>query len=601
MSLQSGEMLRLPPTLAGGSEAAAGAPFPDGAYRANLYVYDPFGRIDWYALVPGAFADGRFFTIGRGSACNIGLHDGSVSTRHACIAAQGGQLVLRDLGSTNGSQVNGQKVGEHTLRHGDVIRLGATDMRFLYSYRESAVHLVLGFQSGPNAGRSVATFGSSTTIGRLNCAINLHGADVAAQHVRIDAYGRELMFVVNLARENMTWLNERRVLGIAPAREGDVLQVGDHRIVLRIAEPAELSAATPQADGTLLIEGPPGAADPVARVSADDLARVEAHLLDLSARPGFEPTVHDLHSGGFFVSPTSPPEPVGPGLTDAADLAVAPQDTPEGRWRGKAEGRAARAARRSRLLPWLAVLCLLGGALAALALVPVPHHLALPGALAPAGETLLVAPARGRVDQLYVRAGDEVVAGDPIAHVVDLEVQSELDRLMLEIEALERGEGAGREGPGDAALARITGLLARRDELKARRVRVVRAEAAGRLLDPSEGPIPAGAMVRAGQPLFRLADPDRLRLRLEVPGPHLGAVERAGVAELVPEGMSDQRFEVRLGPVGPAANANGTFPLEVTIINPEGRLRAGQRVTARVPQPDVSGLGWLWRRITAAE
>ena len=90
--------------------------FPGGAYRANLYVYDPYGRIDWYAIAPQSFAEGKYFTLGRSPDCNISLADGSVSAHHAYIAAERGELFVRDLGSTNGVLVNDCKMAEAALR-----------------------------------------------------------------------------------------------------------------------------------------------------------------------------------------------------------------------------------------------------------------------------------------------------------------------------------------------------------------------------------------------------------------------------------------------------------------------------------------------------
>ena len=131
---------------------------PGGAYRANLYVYDPFGRIDWYALPPSSFVGDRYFTIGRGSDCNITLQDGSVSSHHAVLALEKGALWLRDLGSTNGLLVNELRVTSAALEHGDVVRIGATDLRYLLSFKTGPIQLVLEFTDGPNAGRTIATW-----------------------------------------------------------------------------------------------------------------------------------------------------------------------------------------------------------------------------------------------------------------------------------------------------------------------------------------------------------------------------------------------------------------------------------------------------------
>jgi len=63
-------------------------------------------------------------TIGR-DACDIILDNPQVSRRHAVVERVGGAHVLRDVGSTNGTFVNGRRITQHTLAPGDVIQIGA--------------------------------------------------------------------------------------------------------------------------------------------------------------------------------------------------------------------------------------------------------------------------------------------------------------------------------------------------------------------------------------------------------------------------------------------------------------------------------------------
>ncbi|MEM7287680.1 MAG: FHA domain-containing protein, partial [Actinomycetota bacterium] len=58
------------------------------------------------------------------------LEDGNVSRRHAEIRPQGTGFKVVDLGSTNGTSVNGERIAERQLRDGDVIEFGGTKVRF---------------------------------------------------------------------------------------------------------------------------------------------------------------------------------------------------------------------------------------------------------------------------------------------------------------------------------------------------------------------------------------------------------------------------------------------------------------------------------------
>jgi FhaA, N-terminal domain/FHA domain len=68
--------------------------------------------------------------IGRLPDCEIALTDPNVSRRHAEVRPFGTGFLVVDLGSTNGTRVNGATVSEHQLKDGDAITVGATRIRF---------------------------------------------------------------------------------------------------------------------------------------------------------------------------------------------------------------------------------------------------------------------------------------------------------------------------------------------------------------------------------------------------------------------------------------------------------------------------------------
>jgi two-component system, cell cycle response regulator len=68
--------------------------------------------------------------IGRDPSAQLVLPDQGASFRHAYIEDRGGSWVLIDLGSTNGTEVNGARTSEAPLAHGDKLRFGTTMVRF---------------------------------------------------------------------------------------------------------------------------------------------------------------------------------------------------------------------------------------------------------------------------------------------------------------------------------------------------------------------------------------------------------------------------------------------------------------------------------------
>lgn len=69
-------------------------------------------------------------TIGRHPDSNLVLADPNVSRNHAEIRPDGDHFVVVDLGSTNGTRVNGVRVDTQVLQDGDEVAFGNTRMRF---------------------------------------------------------------------------------------------------------------------------------------------------------------------------------------------------------------------------------------------------------------------------------------------------------------------------------------------------------------------------------------------------------------------------------------------------------------------------------------
>lgn len=73
------------------------------------------------------------FVIGRGSkSSDFTIKDGNISRRHAMIVFHNGHYYMKDLGSTNGIDFAGQRVGTKLIDEGDVFRICDYDLRFTY-------------------------------------------------------------------------------------------------------------------------------------------------------------------------------------------------------------------------------------------------------------------------------------------------------------------------------------------------------------------------------------------------------------------------------------------------------------------------------------
>ena len=108
-----------------GMHSASAVPAPSRG-RPKLRVNTAAGLVSGsaYDLTEGAL-------LGRGDQADIRLEDGFASSAHARLVPQGDVMVLEDLGSTNGTYLNGEPLrGASPLHAGDTIRIGDSEFRF---------------------------------------------------------------------------------------------------------------------------------------------------------------------------------------------------------------------------------------------------------------------------------------------------------------------------------------------------------------------------------------------------------------------------------------------------------------------------------------
>ena len=72
----------------------------------------------------------RQMTVGRSRKCDVSIVDPSISRRHVEVTAADGRIVVNDLGSSNGSFINGERLqGSAEVRDGDLLRLGDAELK----------------------------------------------------------------------------------------------------------------------------------------------------------------------------------------------------------------------------------------------------------------------------------------------------------------------------------------------------------------------------------------------------------------------------------------------------------------------------------------
>ena len=117
-SIKKGEF-RCEATLVEGEDRIEPAPTAGALFQ----IRD--GEGERTVRIPGTVA-----TIGRLPECEIVVHDPGASRRHAQIRLEEGTYTVTDLGSTNGTMLNGQIVQTRGLVDGDRIRIGNSVLEF---------------------------------------------------------------------------------------------------------------------------------------------------------------------------------------------------------------------------------------------------------------------------------------------------------------------------------------------------------------------------------------------------------------------------------------------------------------------------------------
>jgi pSer/pThr/pTyr-binding forkhead associated (FHA) protein len=131
---------------------------------ATLQIYLPDG-----SEIPHELTE-QLTTVGRLPENLLAIDDSSISSQHAEIVHDGVNYFARDLGSTNGTFLNGNKIEYVMLNHGDELRFGSVVCLFLSESQVSATPLETESSQVVFATRSIRpeNFKSSSPIIRKN-------------------------------------------------------------------------------------------------------------------------------------------------------------------------------------------------------------------------------------------------------------------------------------------------------------------------------------------------------------------------------------------------------------------------------------------------
>src|SRR5207247_9542426 len=104
--------------------------------RSARYIVSEAGAMVMNKLVltglthPGAFElEPGFNTLGRNPTNDFRVHDVTVSSFHCVFVGSEDSVLVRDLGSTNGTYIDGQPVQETRIEPGQILRLGSVELR----------------------------------------------------------------------------------------------------------------------------------------------------------------------------------------------------------------------------------------------------------------------------------------------------------------------------------------------------------------------------------------------------------------------------------------------------------------------------------------
>lgn len=182
---------------------------------------------------------GDRLVVGRVEGVELVLDDKGISRRHCEFERRGDGYVVRDLGSSNGTLVNGEKIAaDQPLAEGDRVRVGGVTLTF----HARDADCVLRFTSGEQAGRDVPLAGARVTLGRRpDNTVAFVDVKVSGVHLEVAREGDGFV-LRDLGSTNGTFLDGQKVTTEVALSHGDKVRLGANEFTFVDLKRGELPA-----------------------------------------------------------------------------------------------------------------------------------------------------------------------------------------------------------------------------------------------------------------------------------------------------------------------------------------------------------------------
>ena len=174
--------------------------------------------------------------FGRDKKCDIHLDDRGLSRRHAMLESRGGAIWISDLGSSNGTYVNGEPITSSICLHsGDTIAIGLYRVR-LEGLDEIQTGTPILTLQGPEGVHRFALTGEQITIGRgQKNDISIPHKSISRKHIMIRITDGQFI-VEDLGSQNGIKIKGKRIEGPTEIQPGTVLEVCEFEFELSLVE-----------------------------------------------------------------------------------------------------------------------------------------------------------------------------------------------------------------------------------------------------------------------------------------------------------------------------------------------------------------------------